>query len=120
MLVLNLVIKHEEDQPIRVFYERTDVMLIAAELVILFSFFFYLNSGPESAIQSAKILWNDLGWIVGFIGFGLIVPLLLELRCALRGSLNHRPIVFASVLVLFGGYLLRHYFLAAGVYALPW
>lgn len=120
LLVLTLVIKREEDRPIRVFYERTDVMLIAGELVILFSFFFYLNSGPASAMQSAEILWSDLGWIIGFIGFGLVVPLMLELRCALRGSLSHGPVVVASILVLFGGYLLRHYFLTAGVYAYPW
>jgi formate-dependent nitrite reductase membrane component NrfD len=29
-------------------------------------------------------------------------------------------VMLAAVLVLFGGYLLRHYFLAAGVYAYPW
>ena len=120
LLILNLVIKREEDRPIRVFYERTDVMLIAAELVILFSFYFYLKSGPQSAIHSAQLLWDSFGWVVGFIGFGLIVPFLLELRCVLRGSMNHVPVVAASVLVLFGGYLLRHYFLAAGVYAYPW
>ncbi|MGE0079673.1 MAG: NrfD/PsrC family molybdoenzyme membrane anchor subunit [Thiohalomonadaceae bacterium] len=120
LLVLTLAIKREEDRPIHVFYERTDVMLIAGELVILFSFFFYLNSGPASAMESAALLWSDLGWVIGFIGFGLVVPLLLELRCALRGSLSHGPVVLASLLVLFGGYLLRHYFLAAGVYAYPW
>ena len=40
LLILNLAIKkREEDRPLRVFYERTDLMLIAAELIILFSFF---------------------------------------------------------------------------------
>jgi formate-dependent nitrite reductase membrane component NrfD len=120
LLLLNLVIKREEDRPIRVFYERTDVMLIAAELVILFSFFHYMSAGSESAMQSAKLLWSDLGWLIGFIGFGLIVPFFLELRCVLRGSKGHAPVMLAAVLVLFGGYLLRHYFLAAGVYAYPW
>lgn len=120
LLLLNLVIKREEDRPIRVFYERSDVMLIAAELVILFSFFHYMSSGSESAMQSAKLLWNDMGWLIGFIGFGLIVPFFLELRCVLRGSIGHAPVMLAAVLVLFGGYLLRHYFLAAGVYAYPW
>lgn len=120
LLLLNIVIKREEDRPIRVFYERADVMLIAAELVILFSFFHYMSAGSESAMQSAKLLWNDMGWLVGFIGFGLIVPFFLELRCVLRGSVGHAPVMLAAVLVLFGGYLLRHYFLAAGVYAYPW
>lgn len=120
LLILTVAIGREEDRPLRVFYERTDVMLIAAELVILFSFFFYLQSGPESAMRSAELLWNDLGWLVGFLGLGLIVPFLIELRCALRGSRSHGAVIVASVLVLFGGYLLRHYFLAAGVYAYPW
>ena len=120
LLLLNTIIKREEDLAIRVFYERTDVMLIAAELVILFSFFFYMSSGSQSAIQSARLLWGDLGWLIGFIGLGLIVPFFLELRCVLRGSRGHGPVILASVLVLFGGYLLRHYFLASGVYAYPW
>jgi polysulfide reductase chain C len=29
-------------------------------------------------------------------------------------------VVLSSMLVLMGGYLLRHYFLSAGVYAYPW
>ncbi len=120
LLILGIVIKREEDRPIRVFYERTDVMLIAAELVILFSFFHYMSAGSESAMHSAKLLWSDMGWLIGFIGFGLIVPFFLELRCVLRGSRGHAPVMLAAVLVLFGGYLLRHYFLAAGVYAFPW
>ncbi len=120
LLLLTTVIKRDEDQSIRVFYERTDVMLIAAELVILFSFFFYMSAGSESAMHSIKLLWGDLGWLIGFIGFGLIVPFLLELRCVLRGSRDHAPVILASVMVLFGGYLLRHYFLSAGVYAYPW
>ncbi len=120
LLVLNLVIKREEDHSIRVFYERTDVMLIAGELVILFSFYFYLKSGPESAMHSAELLWSNFGWLVGFLGFGLIVPFLLELRYVLKGSLARAPIIVASLLVLVGGYLLRHFFLAAGVYAYPW
>lgn len=121
LLLLNLVFVDDgEGANLRTFYERLDVMLIAAELVILFSFFFYMSAGSESALRSLDLLWNDMGWLIGFIGFGLIVPFFLELRCVLRGSLGHAPIIIASLLVLVGGYLLRHYFLAAGVYAFPW
>lgn len=120
LLVLNLFIKQPDDQGIRVFYERTDLILISAELVILFSFFHYLSAGSESAAHSAQLLWNDLGWLIGFIGFGLLVPFFLELKGVIKGWSTHVPIVFASVLVLFGGYLLRHYFMYAGVYAHPW
>ncbi len=120
LLVLNLAIKREEDQPLRALYERLDVMLIAAELVILFSFFQYMRAGSESAIESGKLLWGDMGWLVGFIGFGLVVPFLLELKGVVKGWSSHAPIIAASVLVLMGGYLLRHYFMYSGVYAYPW
>ena len=121
LLVLNLAIKkREEDRPLRVFYERTDLILIAVELVILFSFFFYLQRGSQSAAISAQLLWNDWGWLIGFIGFGLLVPFFLELKGVVKGWNSPAPIMLASVLVLVGGYLLRHYFMYAGVYARPW
>jgi len=120
LLLMYLVIKQPDDQRIRNFYERVDLILISAELVILFSFFHYMSAGNESAMHSAKLLWNDMGWLVGFIGFGLIVPFLLELRGVLKGWSTHLPIVAASVMVLIGGYLLRHYFMYSGVYAYPW
>lgn len=121
LIILNVAIKkREEDRPLRVFYERTDLMLIAGELVILFSFFFYLQRGSQSAAISAQLLWNDWGWLIGFIGFGLLVPFALELKGVIKGWRSPAPILLASVLVLVGGYLLRHYFMYAGVYARPW
>jgi len=120
LLLMYTIIKDAADEHIRVLYERIDLVLIASELVILFSFFFYLQRGSESAIRSWELLWNDLGWLIGFIGFGLIVPFFLELRGVVRGWTSRIPIVAASVLVLVGGYLLRHYFMYAGVYAYPW
>jgi formate-dependent nitrite reductase membrane component NrfD len=120
LLIMYLVIKQPDDQRIRNFYERVDLILISAELVILFSFFLYMQAGNESAMHSAKLLWHNMGWLVGFIGFGLIVPFLLELRGVLKGWSSHLPVVTASVLVLIGGYLLRHYFMYSGVYAYPW
>lgn len=120
LLVLHVAMKREEDHGLRVFYERIDLILIATELVILFSFFQYMRGGSESALRSAELLWNDMGWLIGFIGFGLLVPFFLELRGVVKGWSGRLPIVTASILVLFGGYLLRHYFLYAGVYAYPW
>lgn len=120
LIVLNVFIKADDDHRLRIFYERTDVILIAAELVVLFSFYQYLQAGQESAVRSWELLWRDLGWLIGFIGFGLIVPFFLELKGVVRGWNSRMPIVFASVMVLCGGYLLRHYFMAAGVYAYPW
>ncbi len=121
LIVLHVFIRQEEEDKVIIrFYERTDVMLIAAELVILFSFYHYLSVGSESARRSFELLWNDLGWVVGFIGFGLVVPFLIELKGVLKGWRSAIPIVAASVLVLIGGYLLRHYFMYSGVYAHPW
>lgn len=120
LVLMYLVIHEKEDDHIRVLYERVDLVLISVELVIIFSFFQYLRGGSESAVKSFEILWNDMGWIFGFIVFGLIVPFLLELKGVIKGWVSHVPIVTASILVLVGGYLLRHYFMYAGVYAHPW
>lgn len=120
LLIMYTLIKDEADEHIRVLYERIDLVLISAELVIIFSFFFYLQRGSESALRSWEILFSDMGWLIGFIGFGLIVPFFLELKGVVRGWASHVPIIAASVFVLTGGYLLRHYFMYAGVYAYPW
>ena len=120
LIVLNLMNHRAEDEPTRRFYERLDLMLISGELVILFSFYHYMKAGSESAMRSWDLLWNDMGWLIGFIGFGLLVPFVLELKGVLKGWTTRIPIVTASVLVLVGGYMLRHYFMYAGVYAYPW
>ncbi|MEJ2344772.1 MAG: polysulfide reductase NrfD [Gammaproteobacteria bacterium] len=110
----------EHDARLRHRYELFDLILIAAELVILFVFYNYLRSGSESGYRSAQLLWNSMGWVVGFIGFGLIVPFFLNLKGVVKGWNSSLPTIAASVLVLMGGYLLRHYFMSAGVYAYPW
>ena len=120
LLLMYTLIRDGADDYIRELYERIDLVLISSELVILFSFFFYLQRGSESAVRSWALLWNDFGWLIGFIGFGLVVPFFLELKGVLKGWASRVPIVTASVLVLMGGYLLRHYFMYAGVYAYPW
>ncbi len=120
ILLMYTLLKDQADEHVRVLYERIDLVLIAAELVVLFSLYQYLKNGSESAVRSLELLWNDYGWVVGFIGFGLIVPFLLELKGVIRGWGGRLPILTASVLVLMGGYLLRHYFMYAGVYAYPW
>jgi anaerobic selenocysteine-containing dehydrogenase len=48
------------------------------------------------------------------------VPFFLELKGVIKGWTSHVPIIAAPVFVLAGGYLLRHYFMYAGVYAYPW
>lgn len=69
---------------------------------------------------SAQLLWNDMGWLIGFTCFGLLVPFFIELKGVIKGWRSPAQIMLASVLVLAGGYLLRYYFMYAGVYARPW
>ncbi|MEY6431510.1 NrfD/PsrC family molybdoenzyme membrane anchor subunit [Thioalkalicoccus limnaeus] len=120
LLLMYTVIRDAADDVIRGLYERIDLVLIASKLVILASLFFYLQRGSESAMRSWELLWTDLGWLIGFIGFGLLVPFFLELRGVITGWATRMPIIAASVFGLTGGYLLRHYFMYAGVYAYPW
>ncbi len=121
LLVMYWVIREDAElHSVRVFYERADVILIAAELVLIFVFFNYTLHGSESARHSAKLLWTDAGWIVGFVLLGLIVPLIIELKGVTKGWNGHAMLSMAAVLVLSGGYLLRHYFLYAGVYERPY
>jgi formate-dependent nitrite reductase membrane component NrfD len=121
LLVQYWVIREDTElHSVRVFYERTDVILIAAELVLIFVFFNYTLQGSESARHSARLLWSNTGWIVGFVLLGLIVPLLIELKGVLKGWSGRAALSMAAVLVLSGGYLLRHYFLYAGVYERPY
>ena len=120
LVIMNTFIRDENDQDIRHRFERFDVILIATELVILFSFFNYTLSGSESGYRSAQLLWHNMGWLIGFIGFGLVVPFFLELKGVIKGRSGRFPTVLAGLLVLMGGYMLRHYFMYAGVYAYPW
>jgi polysulfide reductase chain C len=120
VVLMNVFIPNPNDADIRHRFERFGLILIATELVILFSFFNYTLSGSESGYRSAQLLWQDMGWLVGFIGFGLMVPFLVDLKGVIRGWGSRVPTVSAALLVLMGGYLLRHYFMYSGVYAHPW
>jgi formate-dependent nitrite reductase membrane component NrfD len=120
LIVLHVFERSEQDEDIRRLYERLDLMLISAELVILFAIMHYLQGGSVGGRKSLAILFNDNGWLIGFLGFGLLVPFFLQLLGVLRGWRAGAPVVLSSALVLMGGYLLRHYFLIAGVYAYPW
>lgn len=120
LIVLYLGKPGEHDALLRHRFELFDLILIALELLILFSFFNYTLYGSESGYRSAQLLWHDMGWLIGFMGFGLIVPFFLNLKGVVKGWSSGFPTVVASILVLMGGYLLRQYFMNAGVYAYPW
>jgi len=120
LIVLYVFIAREEDDELKVLFERTDVTLIGIEILIIFVFFHFTTYGLESARYTANILWGDMGWIIGFVGFGLLVPFLIELKGVAHGWKTGAPVVLAAILVLSGGYLLRHYFMYAGVYERPY
>jgi formate-dependent nitrite reductase membrane component NrfD len=120
VVLMNVFIPDANDADIRHRFERFGLILIATELVIIFSFFNYTLSGSESGYRSAKLLWHDWGWLIGFMGFGLIVPFFIDLKGVIKGWGSRVPTVSAALLVLMGGYLLRHYFMYSGVYARPW
>jgi formate-dependent nitrite reductase membrane component NrfD len=120
ILLLQYLAIKEPDQDLRKLFERIDLGLVGLEIALVFFFINYMLSGSESGLQSVEFLWNSWGWLLGFIGLGLFVPLLLEIG-AVSGKLSgHFPVVMAAVLVLVGGFLLRHYTLVAGVYEYPW
>jgi hypothetical protein len=58
----------------------------AATLVVAFLTDMYMKRHKD------LVLWNDLGWLIGFIGFGLLVPFALELKCVLKGWSTCIPI----------------------------
>lgn len=121
LLILQYVVIKEEDHALRHFFEKTDAWLIGIELVIIFSFFNFLLTGSEGGYVSHDLLWGSAGWVWGFVVIGLVIPFIIEL-----GTLTHRlpsgvmTTVSAAIMVLIGGYLLRHYMLASGVYEYPW
>lgn len=120
VVLMNVFIPDPNDSDIRHRFERFGLILIATELVIIFSFFNYTLSGSESGYRSAQLLWHNWGWLIGFLGFGLIVPFFIDLKGVIKGWGSRVPTVSAALLVLMGGYLLRHYFMYSGVYARPW
>lgn len=101
-----------------------DVIFISLELFIILP---YLIHGQLSVLAVKQALWLILGgpytvvfWVF-FLGFGLLVPLAIEIYelapSLLKGKAFHgdrRLALTAAGLVLFGGFLLRYIFVYAG------
>jgi formate-dependent nitrite reductase membrane component NrfD len=96
-------------------FARIDLVLILVELALVGLFLVNLSTGTEQQILAARqILGGEFTLVFWglFIGFGLLVPLGLELL-----ELNGRArsiAVLAPVLVLVGGYVLRQVMLDVG------
>jgi formate-dependent nitrite reductase membrane component NrfD len=106
-------------------FGRADAALIIVEVIVLTVWFALAGGKPESA-YSVNFLLGNLGFLVGFLLIGLLVPLALEGFVLFRGhggaaSLSMANLyVFSGVLVLLGGYTLRQFVLWAGYYAKVW
>ncbi|WP_294348334.1 NrfD/PsrC family molybdoenzyme membrane anchor subunit [Prosthecochloris sp.] len=103
--------------------EQLDAALIVTELIILGAYFNFAFFLPTGARESAAILFETPMFVIGFLGFGLIIPLLIETYSIFfahhtRGAATR--MVTAGCLVLAGGFLLRYYVLHAGVFQYPW
>ncbi len=98
--------------------EWADFGLIALEILAVIAYFNYLYY----AYAGGKVVFNmalhNMGFVVGFLLLGLILPWILEFFAAKKHIRILVPI--AAILVLFGGFLLRYYILKFGVYAYPW
>jgi formate-dependent nitrite reductase membrane component NrfD len=89
-------------------FARVDAVLIAVELLLIALLVIGLASGAQVQHQALELIWGGsytIPFWLWFVALGLLVPLLLELW-ELRGP--HALALLAPVLVLAGGYLLRH------------
>jgi formate-dependent nitrite reductase membrane component NrfD len=101
-------------------YERLDLLLIGAEILLIVLIMAVVLPRSLSGRGSLHILMHSWGWLGGFLLLGLLLPFLLEIRGVLKARHSPAPVLLSAVLVLLGGVLLRHYFLASGVYVFPW
>jgi len=99
--------------------EWGDIVLIGLELLAILAYFNYLYYANAGGKYVFDLMINDAGFIIFFLGLGLIVPWLLELFVAVKHSYKFL-IPVAALLVLFGGFLLRYYILHYGIYTYPW
>ncbi len=91
-------------------YVRIDIGLILVELVIIALLLINLATGSEQHLRALDYLTSLNGYAlvfwVFFIGLGLLAPLVVEFRELVK---EHRVLaILGPVLVLLGGYLLRH------------
>jgi len=124
---LGLVLfKLAKDHDFAIYLEKMDIGLIIAELLMLFALFNTSLSGQEAATYSATLLLGNVGFIVGVIIIGLLLPLLLETYTLFKHMKEKEEVnpigamVIAGILILIGGLLLRYYILWAGVFSYPW
>ena len=111
-LVALLTKSHTE----RKWFTEVDIVLIIVELALVGLFIINLATGSAAQIQALECCvmggpYTFAFWVV-FVGIGLLLPLLFELL-EMRG-LGKPLALTAAVLVLIGGYALRHIMIEVG------
>ncbi|HHE31123.1 MAG TPA: polysulfide reductase [Chlorobaculum parvum] len=125
LLLLSMFSKNENASKVSAKLEQLDAMLIVTELIILGAYFNFAMFLPTGARASAEYLFQSPLFIGGFFIAGLLVPLIIETYGIFFGGHSEQkksavPMLLASSLVLFGGFLLRIYVLKAGMFQFPW
>ncbi len=105
-----LVILLAKEKAEKRWYVRMDIGLILVELVIIALLLINLATGSEQHLQALDYLTSLSGYALAFwvffIGLGLVTPLVVEFMELVR---EHRVLaLLGPILVLLGGYLLRH------------
>ena len=108
-----LLTKHHGE---RAWFTRIDIYLIIVELALVALFIINLATGSAPQLQALECCImggpHTFAFWVLFVGIGLLIPLLLEIL-EIRG-LGKPLALTAAVLVLFGGYTLRHVMMEVG------
>ncbi len=122
LLLLSAIANTQEAKHIANRLERLDAVLIIIELIILGAYFNFAFFLPSGAKYSANLLFGSWVFVVLFLIAGLFIPLGIETYSIFskRKKHNRGIIIFASTLVLIGGYLLRYFVLKVGVFQFPW
>ena len=92
----------------RHFFTRTDIFLISVELTLIALLIINLGTGPAQQLEAMHMIMGGEYTVPFWLWFvlpGLLVPLILEIL-EMRGVCNFS--LTASLLVLYGGYMLRH------------
>jgi len=91
-------------------FTKFDLGLIAVEIVLIMLWLINLATGSEQQLRALEYLTQGGGYAVAFWGgfflLGLLVPLLLEFIDLMHS--NRTLAILGPVLVLLGGYMLRH------------
>ena len=96
-------------------FTKIDLVLIVAEIALVALFLINLSTGSGQQIEALQSVtggpYTFVFWVL-FVGFGLLIPLLLELLEI--SGVSRSMAMLAPVLVLIGGYVLRQVMLDAG------